>query len=170
MLRRGTRIYLWKMKIQRGCLKMRMNSQAKPSKMQGGSLRHYTWSTHNFPVTTKGEYKGRGILMLLLGGTSLRLGVTVGRGRGLDIVSTRRRNLGIIEIILNRQQLCFNDALLDLPPNEPQLYRVANHHGIKDGLHHLKDMGSMCKLHCHNMVELGAVGREMQREQVRTKG
>ncbi|KAJ8445591.1 hypothetical protein Cgig2_018532 [Carnegiea gigantea] len=42
MLRNDTRGYLRKMRIQIGCLKMRMNTQAKPSKMQGRSLRHYS--------------------------------------------------------------------------------------------------------------------------------
>ncbi|KAJ8428870.1 hypothetical protein Cgig2_010812 [Carnegiea gigantea] len=41
MLERGMKVYLQKIKIQGGRLKMRMNTQVKPSKIRGRSLRHY---------------------------------------------------------------------------------------------------------------------------------
>jgi len=42
MLGRGTRVYLQKMKIYGGSLKMRTNTQANPSKIRGRSLRCYS--------------------------------------------------------------------------------------------------------------------------------
>jgi len=42
MLRRDTRVYLQKLKIQGSSLKMRMSTQAKPLKMEGRRLGHYS--------------------------------------------------------------------------------------------------------------------------------
>ncbi|KAJ8444093.1 hypothetical protein Cgig2_025094 [Carnegiea gigantea] len=49
------------------------------------------------------------------GGHALRLGVTVGHGRGLYTVSTRQGNLGIFKLVLIRQQPRFNDVPSQLP-------------------------------------------------------
>ena len=40
---------------------------------------------------------------------------------------------------------------------------------MEDSLRHLKDMGSMCKLHGHDVIKLGAVDREVPGELMRMK-
>ncbi|KAJ8445073.1 hypothetical protein Cgig2_022593 [Carnegiea gigantea] len=125
-----------KMKIQEGCLKMRMNTQAKPSKIRGGSLRHYN-SARDTPLRNlvhdhgvedrqhhlgdvevlsvphshaKVETRTEDEVILREGPRTLGRGGRVPQSRSHRWAWPRARNLSIFELVVNRQQPRFNDV------------------------------------------------------------
>ncbi|KAJ8428640.1 hypothetical protein Cgig2_017139 [Carnegiea gigantea] len=142
---RDTRVYLQKMKIQGDCLKMRMNTQAKPSKIQGGEL-----ETLHFPASTKSEYNGSPYVY----SSSLNT-----RGASPKIETS----IGLLED--GPHQVLCQDSAHDTP-----LRNLIHDHGVEDRLHHLGDVRVLSIPRSHAKVKTQTEDEVILREGPRTLG